>query len=151
MLNLILLRHAEAGMAAADFSRPLTAFGREQAHKVGLKLASTSPYYALVSSAQRTQETFDLAAQSWELEGVTSSDKLYNASSEILLEELAKVPAEERNVILIAHNPGISILADELSKTSLFTGFAPAEWCHLRFAQDSWADIHPCSGEMINE
>jgi phosphohistidine phosphatase SixA len=56
---------------------------------------------------------------------------LYNASAESLLHSLAGV-VEEQTVLLLAHNPGVSVLAqalaagDEENSARLRVGFAPA-------------------------
>ena len=60
MHTLLLMRHAQAApMAATDHDRPLTAYGRRQAHEMGLQLAGRKIDLAMVSSARRTQQTFE--------------------------------------------------------------------------------------------
>ena len=61
MHTLLLMRHAQAApMAATDHDRPLTAYGRRQAHEMGLQLADRRIDLAMVSSARRTQQTLSL-------------------------------------------------------------------------------------------
>src|SRR3546814_11580837 len=65
MRRLMLLRHAEAGRpeGVGDHDRPLTPYGRNQGSEMGKYLArqQLSPSLALISTARRAQETWELA------------------------------------------------------------------------------------------
>jgi phosphohistidine phosphatase len=66
MAILSLLRHAKAAQplpGQQDFDRPLTERGRNDAAWAGRILAGFKPDLALVSAAQRTRETWDIASQ----------------------------------------------------------------------------------------
>ena len=67
MRRLMLLRHAKSDWSAtgqADIDRVLSARGRNAAPKVGEYMAAHAlvPDLVLVSSAQRTRETWDLVS-----------------------------------------------------------------------------------------
>ena len=111
MPRLILLRHAKAEPHRADdHSRVLAPRGREDASAARSFLASLAPEVAIVSTAARTRETWELADPG----GVTVryDDRVYDASVVDLREVLAEQSAA--SVVLVGHNPGVERLAWEL-------------------------------------
>ena len=111
MTLIYLVRHAQADHdGATDFQRVLSAKGVEQSVKLGNWLRSKDlvPKVVIVSSSVRTCQTLvHMAINSREM----ISDDAYNASENQLLEVLRDSPAGVESTMLIAHNPGISILA----------------------------------------
>lgn len=138
--SLILMRHAkQSGSATRDHERPLTDEGRRDAQRVGERLAGETPLPGLVlsSTALRCRETW--AAVAVGLGASLGTDfeptyepALYNASLRDLLEEIAAVDDEISSLLVLAHNPGISLLALELASgiesdaAALQHGFTPA-------------------------
>ncbi|MCU1600335.1 MAG: phosphohistidine phosphatase [Frankiales bacterium] len=111
MPRLVLLRHAKAeAHREDDQSRVLAARGRADAAAVRPYLASLAPTVAVVSTAARTRETWELAAPG----GVAAvlDDRVYDASVADLREVLAE--RTEQCVVLVGHNPGVERLAWEL-------------------------------------
>ena len=133
--QLIVMRHATANPGGGrDHGRTLTAHGQHEARRVGLALRSQGPIpeRILCSSAIRCRETWQaISAELGSNATVDFEDDLYNASPESLLNSLAAV-VDEQNILLLAHNPGVSVLAlelgrgDEESVTRLRAGFGPA-------------------------
>src|ERR671920_1227598 len=85
--RLVLLRHAKAepgGDGVGDAERPLALKGRTQASRVGtaLRAAGLQPDLALVSSALRTRQTWELARAHLDHADVRTQvrDELYEAS-----------------------------------------------------------------------
>ncbi|MEM8789190.1 MAG: histidine phosphatase family protein [Pseudomonadota bacterium] len=116
MRTLILMRHAKAeppAIGQRDHDRGLTERGRRSAVALGdwLRAGGHLPDAALVSSAQRTRQTWDGLA----LEGdtpVTFLDTLYNAVPASYMTLLA---AKEQPIILaIGHNPAFAALASHV-------------------------------------
>lgn len=112
MKKLILMRHAKAEKEAAsgeDFDRPLSEKGRIDAKKMAqaLQKLGLSPDLCLVSSAMRTRETF---AGFEGLEATFSKD-LYNADAPHLRRAIEAAEDDHDTILLIAHNPGVQILA----------------------------------------
>ncbi len=111
MSRVYLLRHAQAQSGLRDHARPLTEYGKLQAQMMGqwLKLNLHKIDLAIVSSAKRTQQTFD--ALELEIESIVLDDA-YNGGSEKLA-ELIRVHGEKReSILVIGHNPGVSDLAN---------------------------------------
>ena len=152
MLELIILRHAHAGEALTDFDRPLRGKGREEALQVGKVFVEKNifPDYALVSPAARTSETYDLASQNWPNCPIVQPRSIYNGSLNSLLEALSEIPEGVQRAIIVAHNPGVSFLAEELNQAHDYLGFSPADWCYMSLHIDKWEDIHPTCASVIS-
>ncbi|MFO0689699.1 MAG: histidine phosphatase family protein [Myxococcota bacterium] len=139
----ILMRHATAANGSGrDFDRPLTRRGLDEAHRVGerLRAQGTRPDRVITSSARRCVETWQaLASGLGEDAGafagpgpdVGHENGLYNASARDLLAAIREV-GDADTLLVLAHNPGISVLALELDRgrpqdeSVLRHGFAPA-------------------------
>lgn len=117
MQRLILMRHAEAERAAAsgrDRDRALSAPGAVEASAMGRALSSRGvrPDLALVSPATRTRETWDRVHDLGDVE-VRSDEALYNGSADVLRRAIEAVEDQAGCLIVVAHNPGIHLLAVE--------------------------------------
>ena len=117
--RLILLRHAKSDWPdVPDHDRPLAKRGRRDAPRIGrwLHEHGYQPDVAVVSTAARTRQTWDLVAP--ELGGspaVRFEPRAYAASALTLLYLAQELPERYRTALLIAHNPGLSELATSLA------------------------------------
>jgi phosphohistidine phosphatase len=117
--QLILLRHAKSDWPdVPDAERPLAKRGRRDAPRIGrwLHEHGYQPDVAVVSTAARTRQTWDLVAP--ELGGAPAvhfEPRAYEASALTLLYLAQELPARYRTALLIAHNPGLSELATSLA------------------------------------
>lgn len=130
----LLVRHAHAdwpGFPGTDFDRPLTPRGEADAAITGysIRAAGHAPELILVSPARRTMQTAQIIAEHLGLPPTVLCpvDALYNGEAGILGGELRRA-ATHGLVMLVAHNPGISQLARELSGDTGSRMFAPGEW-----------------------
>ncbi len=118
MKTLILLRHAKAEPTSAggDVARELTASGRATATAMGLKLADEGvrPDLALVSSAARTRETWDLASAAFPRVRLEVRQDLYDATAEAIAMAVDAVATHAEVVVVVGHNPGLQSYALEL-------------------------------------
>jgi phosphohistidine phosphatase len=65
-----------------------------------------------VSTARRAQETWDLVREMLDIDVAwCSSDRIYDASAETLLEAVRDTDADARKLLLVGHNPGLQELA----------------------------------------
>jgi phosphohistidine phosphatase len=123
MHQLILLRHAKAAPKAAgssDHERPLTEAGRGAATAIGraMRKAGLAPDVVLVSSALRTQQTFEAleAAAVWdERPNIDSLPALYMAPPHQIRDMLRGLPETVRSALVVGHNPGLHELALSLA------------------------------------
>ena len=118
MQRLILMRHAEAERSAVsgrDRDRPLATRGRAEAVLIGQALAARGvrPDLALVSPSARTRETWDLVHDALGDVQVRTDETLYNASADALRRMVEAVEDEAGCLLVVAHNPGIHLLAVE--------------------------------------
>jgi phosphohistidine phosphatase len=118
---LLLLRHAEAQPATnelTDFDRSLTAHGRAQARRVGQRLAAAGlrPDELLASPALRARDTGAIvAAQLGGIARIVHDPELYLASASLLLSAVQRREDSVRTLLLVGHNPGLSVLVRELA------------------------------------
>jgi len=149
--RLIVMRHAQAGAGGVrDHDRPLTPAGLDDAHRVGRRLAREGPIpdRILCSSARRCRETgAAVIAGLGASPRVEHVDALYDASVEGLLHAIAGVD-ESEVLMLIAHNPGVSLLTIELAsareadRARVGGGFSPATTACFDVEAD-WSLISP--------
>ena len=118
MQRLILMRHAEAERAAGsgnDRDRSLSSRGKADAIQMGQALASRGlrPDMALVSGAARTLQTWERVHEALGDVDVREQDTLYNAGADTLRRAVGAVEDEVGCLLVLAHNPGVHLLAVE--------------------------------------
>src|SRR5262245_19206664 len=115
MAKLILFRHAKAATASpgqGDFDRPLTDRGRRDAGRMGAALGSRAIDLALVSAAQRTRETFELAAAAMTPPARAEITRdIYLSGARTLIRRLCATPAEVKELLVVGHNPDMQEVA----------------------------------------
>jgi phosphohistidine phosphatase len=160
MRRLMLLRHAKALKLEGlqDFDRPLKASGREQARLIGEFMAAhgLKPGLALVSTALRARETFDLVDIFLHPPPERVDEpELYEATAETLFETVRGLPAKRPDALLVGHNPAFEELANGLivsgneAALARFDRHMPtAALAVIDFAVDRWGKIERRSGEL---
>ena len=118
MQRLILMRHAEAERAAGsggDRDRPLSPRGRSDAAAMGRALAARGmrPDLALVSPAARTRQTWDLLHDAFGDVQIREDEALFNGGADVLRRFVEGAEDEAGCLIVVAHNPGVHLLAVE--------------------------------------
>jgi phosphohistidine phosphatase len=119
MKRLILMRHAKSDWssgATSDHDRPLNARGVAAAKALGdwLRSQNLLPDQVLSSSAKRTGETY-IGLGLAQGTPTTFTRDLYLATHTEMLATLRQ--ATGNVVLMLGHNPGISIIAAELVST----------------------------------
>ena len=120
MKRLILMRHAKSdwsGGAASDHDRPLNPRGRRSAETMGdwLRSQELLPDQVLCSSAERTGETY-LGLGLPQETNVQFTRDLYLATHHDMMATLRGATGDV--VLMLGHNPGISIMAAEILRTA---------------------------------
>lgn len=117
MRRLVLMRHAktEANHPQGDKARRLKPRGVQDAQEAGRALATLGLQYALVSSAQRTRETF--AALGLDIP-VEFQDALYHSGTETMLQRIGETDPDVGGLLVIGHAPTIPSLVAELAYAS---------------------------------
>ena len=124
MYTLILLRHGKSDWSGGepDHLRPLARRGRRQVPEAGRWLADNvgAIDLAVVSPAERTRETWGLAAAELAVPPpVREDDRVYAGSARSLLGVLRELPGEVATVVLVGHNPGVEDLVASLTGRSV--------------------------------
>jgi len=133
--RLIVIRHAKSDhpMGVSDHARPLTARGERDASRIGGWLTENvgDPDLATgvaVSTARRAQQTWGLLNGVWGYaHPVIDEPRIYEASPSTLrlvADELAVFPT----ILLVGHNPGLSLLVSELAAPSRLRSEAQAHF-----------------------
>lgn len=144
MKTLFLLRHARAipgSSSVPDFERPLDDNGRRQAERMGVFFREQKHSLDLVlsSTALRARETTEIflnAAES--LAEVRYEQRIYEASRPELLEMVATIEGDRRNVLLVGHNPGFEEMLQQLTGRS--GAMAPSSLAKISFEMPAAPD-----------
>ena len=142
---LYLVRHgraldAHAGGVQADHARLLSPRGEAEIMRLAEHLRARQGGFqvdtALVSSAARTQRTATLLGVQPQL----VLDALYNADVGEILAVLRKLPDSCGRALLVAHNPGISWLAQSLLRPLPVAGLSPGAFLALSVGSQ-WSEL----------
>jgi phosphohistidine phosphatase len=157
----MLLRHAKSASGEGsmrDRDRPLNPRGRADAPKMGAYMARHGllPDQAIVSSAKRTRETWQLLSTGFsDPPPVVFEDKIYEAELNALFDIVTKTVAQVHSLLLIGHNPGTHKLALSLIasgdvdlREQLREALPTCGFISIDFAFDDWKDLHPRSGRL---
>lgn len=122
MKRLILVRHAKSSWdypELSDFDRPLNERGLRDVQTMGqrLKALGIRPDGIISSGAKRALDT---ALAIGKVLGESSKNvqmipALYHADAEALCRIIKNLPAHQHQVMLVAHNPGITDLVNQLA------------------------------------
>ena len=153
MIELVLVRHAKSDWgdpSLRDHDRPLNARGQSDAPAMARRLASSGfrPERILSSTASRARTTAAEFGAALGVE-VELDENLYAAPGRTLL--AAAAASGVSKVIVVAHDPGITVLAEALSDG----GIAHMPTCAVaRFVwnEDDWdvaTSLDPESWELM--
>ncbi len=161
MPRLILARHAKAESPQSgldDHSRALTVQGRDDAARLGERLQALGlrPDVALVSSANRTVQTFKRMAAVWDDVDPRIEEDLYWCAREHYVAVLARV-RDADTVLVVGHEPttshvaawlsGEGSLKQPLQRVSLGMPTAAAAVLEL---DAPWAEIGPDCARLVD-
>ncbi|WP_194395890.1 SixA phosphatase family protein [Microbacterium atlanticum] len=139
MITLALVRHAKSDWGDPeldDHERPLNDRGRRDAPRMARALADTGfrPEIILSSSAVRARSTARAFAEALDVR-VSVDPELYGAPAGVLLTRAAG--SRGRSVLVVAHDPGMSVLAARLSGDAI--GHMPTcAVATFRWYADDW-------------
>jgi len=155
-LTLILTRHAKSDWddpRLSDHDRTLNDRGQRDAPRIGAWLAAQRhlPDVALVSSARRTQETWELMRPELGRDvPMTVVPGLYHAEAEDILAHLRAATAPV--VLVIGHNPGIGEFAhrivDRPAAHPRFIDYPTGTTLVAEFPGDDWSKIDWWTGRV---
>jgi phosphohistidine phosphatase len=152
--SLVVLRHAKSARpdGVPDRDRPLAERGRRDAPAVGrwLREQGVVAELAVVSSARRARETFELAAA--ELDPAPTpliTDSVYRASTGDLLDTVRELPAEVTVAMLVGHNPSIGMLAALLDDRTQHALEFKTSAVAVYDVGPTWPEVTPGSARLL--
>ena len=159
MRRLMLLRHAKAAPpdGMADIDRPLAERGRQALLRVAAHLADEQlfPDLALVSTARRARETWDIVASTFGEVPVRLEPRIYEAPPERLMAVVGEVEPAVRTLFMVGHNPGFEDLAkrlvghgDRYAFARMAKKYPTAGLAVLDFPVEDWRRVAPGSGRL---
>jgi len=142
MIRLVLVRHAKSDWgdpSLDDHDRPLNGRGMRDAPRMARTLAESDfrPEVILSSTALRARTTAEAFGAEFDV-AVNLDPELYGAPPRVLLAKAAASGAHR--VIVVAHDPGMTALAERLSGG----GIAHMPTCAvatLTWDEDDWAVV----------
>lgn len=158
--ELLLLRHGKSEPAgeAGDRDRALTDRGKRAAQRVGVWLAQQQlvPDLVIASPAERALVSAEKCCKAMGVRGtaVAQDERIYQADPEALLQVLADCSGSSRRVMLVGHNPGLTMLLKWLAKPPLSAPqggklMPTAALAHLRTA-DEWTGLTANHAELLH-
>ncbi len=155
MKDLILVRHAKSSWndpALGDHERVLNQRGRRDAPDMGgrLRLRGCDPDLIVSSSAVRARETARILAGELDYspDGIKVQDRLYGAGPAELVEVIRATDASVGILMLVGHNPGLTVLANRLGPREILN-LPTCAMLHLQFDVDTWSAVGTDRGREV--
>jgi phosphohistidine phosphatase len=149
------MRHAQsAGKQSTqrDYDRLLTPQGEAEARATGKKFSEHNnfPDLILCSAAARTRQTLSLFNETLSLpaEKIIFREDLYDALIEHLLDTINELSDDINKVMIIGHNPGLSLLASDLAVN--FVDLGTAQLVGIEFKDETWKELKGPGKEIMN-
>ena len=161
MKTLTLLRHAKSGWddpISRDFDRPLNPRGRRAAQTIGREMRAKGLQFDKVaaSPAVRVIETLADVSQGYGRDLAPGYDeRLYLASVATLLDVIHETEDAADSLLVVAHNPGLEMLALVLSgrgdarlRDELALKYPTATLAEIAFPVERWSDVAKGMGSL---
>lgn len=156
MKNLLLVRHAKSSWkdsSLPDFERPLNKRGKRNAPFMGSLLKNEyniKPELVISSAAMRAAETAKIFCREigYPKDKLLFTDKLYLSGPREMLEVIRSVDDSVDTLMIFAHNPGLTDLANRLSGEYI-DNIPTAGIVGLSFDKSSWADLDSSSCSIV--
>ncbi|MGV6803365.1 MAG: SixA phosphatase family protein [Ruegeria sp.] len=152
--TLILTRHAKSSWntpGMSDHDRPLNKRGRASAEVIGswLQHKKYEPDEVMSSTSVRTRETWRRMKLSTQKVGFFPN--LYHADPHQIRQALSE--ATGQTVLLLGHNPGISVFAERVVQTApdhpRFFDYPTCATTVIRFDLSDWSQISWHTGLVV--
>ncbi len=155
MKRLYLARHAKSSWKdpeLEDFDRPLNKRGESDAPIMGQRLRKRKTEIDLIisSPAKRAKKTAEILAKPISIvpREIQWLESVYAAGSQTLLHIVRKIDNACQNVMLVGHNPGLTILAERLTGIKI-NNIPTCGIVAVDFEVDSWNSIRDAKGRLV--
>ena len=153
MKQLFLVRHAKSSWGnpkLSDFDRPLNERGNKDKVVMGERLKNRLVKVDLIisSTAKRTTQTSIALAKGIEYptNKIEFMDEIYHASPSAMLSVINRTNNEIEDLVLVGHNPGISMLCDYLCNYSV--DFPTLGVAKISFETNDWQEVFGETGTL---
>ena len=152
MKSIIFGRHAKSSwddFSVKDHDRTLSKRGFKDAKIMGKKLAELKnpPDLIIASSAKRAKLTAEIYADFLENSYLETDSNLYLAPSYFFIKTANRLDEKYNSVMMIAHNPGITDIANEFSD-SYIANIPTSGIFKVDFDVDNWDEINTYNGKI---
>ena len=155
MKTLFLFRHAKSSWkdsTLSDFERPLNKRGEKTAPKMGRLLRDMGVSFELIvtSPAVRAISTARLIAGqlNYPDEALVENPRLYEATTDRLLEVVHQLPDKKVDIALVGHNPGLTDFCNYLCGEAI-DNLPTCAVASIRFDADTWQAVYRDTGRLI--
>lgn len=157
--RIYLLRHAKSSWDDAtldDHERPLAPRGAKAAARMArwIEEHDVRPALVLCSSALRARETLAKVEGALGSPRIVVEDDLYAATANELVRRLGRVSDDVREVLLVAHNPGLADLCQLLAHPSpdreRIAGKLPTGALVTLETYTRWVDLGPGCATLVH-
>ena len=154
--RLVLIRHAKSSWAnplQSDYERPLNDRGERDAPMMGkrLKDAGILPDKIISSSAKRAAQTAKHIAKAlgYAEDRIEWHDELYHCVPSVFEEVLYNVEDEVGTLFMVAHNPGISEFAGQISGNRDAADMPTCAVVGVNIDAEHWSDFLLAKKELF--
>ncbi len=154
MKEICLFRHAKSSWKYPkldDFERPLNKRGRRNAPLMGQVLHEIGFYPDLIisSPASRAAITARIVAMelNYSLEQIQYQASIYESGHGNLVHVLSNLDDRLKKVMLVGHNPSLTMLANALGDTPIANLPTSGAYC-VAFGISKWSQIREETGEL---
>jgi phosphohistidine phosphatase len=155
MKRLYLVRHAKSSwkdLSLPDFDRPLNKRGKRDAPLMGEKLKKLDvlPDLLIASPAKRAKKTAKTIAAKigYKSNKIIFDESIYHLGITGIVRILSKLDSEIESVMLVGHNPDLTILAEQFSGNIVDNVPTCGIFC-LEFNFADWRKISSETGRTI--
>ena len=156
MKKLYLIRHAKSSWEdhiLSDHDRPLSDRGRRDAPIVGdiLKSQKVKPNLVISSTARRAMKTAKIFSTilGYPIEDIVTDSKIYEATTQDLLNVITKIDDANKTVLVFGHNPAFTVLANLLGDKYI-DNMPTCAVSEFELKVKSWKDVGVDSGKLIS-
>lgn len=154
--TLVMIRHAKSSWAnplQSDYERPLNERGQHDAPMMGerLKRQNILPDLVIASPAKRAKQTAKkiAAAIGYDEDKIQWQEKLYHCIPSVFEEVLHEVGDDVKTVFIVAHNPGITEFANEVSAKFKIDNMPTCAVVGIEFETDQWNEFTNASKKVF--
>lgn len=155
MKKLYLIRHAKSSwrdLMQGDIDRPLNKRGKSDAPFMGkrLKKYGVQPDLLISSPAKRARKTARTVAREigYPPKKIIFADKIYFGDLDDIFGIIRNISDSDKTVILVGHNPDITMLAEALTGRQVGNIPTCGIFC-IDFKIESWREAVPGNGSFV--